>query len=97
MLLLSFPKQLLLGTAEAGHWLGLTSALTPSALPYVTFWPNGTFWGGLWLPQTFCVTIGHRSDSAMTWEKYWYTSIVKDLKFLEAVSPLALNPAKGNE
>lgn len=47
---LSFPQHLLLGTAGAGHCLGLTPALTPSALPYITFWPNGTSSGGLLLP-----------------------------------------------
>lgn len=45
VLLLSFPKHLLLGTAGAG--LGLTAALTPSALPYISFWPNETSLEGL--------------------------------------------------
>lgn len=95
VLLLSFPKHLLLGTAGAG--LGLTAALTPSALPYITFWPNETSLEGLRLLWTFYVTIGQRSDSAMTWGNYWYASTAKGLKFLETLSPLALNHAKGKE
>lgn len=47
VLLLSLLQHLLLGTAEVGHCLELTFALTRSALPYVTCWHNGTVLGGL--------------------------------------------------